>query len=112
MAKSNYDNRQQSAETHDRAAHSHSVAEQHGKQVELDGHEQSRHADEHTDKHYHLTEGAPSSHGVTSFGHAEIAALAHELWHARGCPENSSGEDWFHAAHQLRARAETANRKT
>jgi hypothetical protein len=29
------------------------------------------------------------------------------LWHARGCPEGSPQEDWFHAAEQLRARTHT-----
>lgn len=31
----------------------------------------------------------------------EIAALAHELWKARGCPEGSPETDWFHAEEQL-----------
>jgi hypothetical protein len=31
--------------------------------------------------------------------------LAHKLWQARGCPEGSPQEDWFHAAEQLRSRA-------
>jgi hypothetical protein len=32
----------------------------------------------------------------------EIAALAHELWKARGCPQGSPETDWFHAEEQLR----------
>ena len=28
----------------------------------------------------------------------QIAALAHALWQARGCPDGSPQEDWFHAA--------------
>ncbi len=31
----------------------------------------------------------------------EIAALARELWHARGCPEGSPEEDWYEAERQL-----------
>ncbi len=49
---------------------------------------------------------AVNEHGVATFGHAEIAALAHELWEARGCPEGSPDTDWLQAAHMLRARAE------
>ena len=30
-----------------------------------------------------------------------IAALAYELWQARGCPEGSPQEDWFHAIELL-----------
>jgi hypothetical protein len=48
-----------------------------------------------------------NEHGIATFGHEEIAALAHTLWQARGCPEGSSEEDWFQAAHQLRARGES-----
>jgi hypothetical protein len=61
---------------------------------------------------HQVTQETPSAHGVATFGHAAIAALAHQLWQARGCPEGSPDEDWLNAAHQLRARAETANRKT
>ena len=32
---------------------------------------------------------------------AEIAALAHHLWQARGCPVGSPDIDWFHAEQQL-----------
>jgi hypothetical protein len=35
----------------------------------------------------------------------KIAALAFELWQARGCPEGSSDVDWFHAVKELRSRA-------
>ena len=47
---------------------------------------------------------ATNEHGIALFGHAEIAALAYELWQARGCPEGSSEKDWFDAAEQLRSR--------
>jgi hypothetical protein len=48
-----------------------------------------------------------NEHGIATFGHEDIAALAHALWQARGCPEGSPEEDWFQAAHELRARGET-----
>jgi len=35
----------------------------------------------------------------------EIAALAYELWKARGCPEGSAKEDWLGAEERLRAAA-------
>jgi hypothetical protein len=41
-------------------------------------------------------------HGVSTFGHDEIAALAHSLWEARGRREGSPDEDWLRAAEQLR----------
>jgi hypothetical protein len=34
-------------------------------------------------------------------GTDEIAALAHQLWIDRGCPEGSPEEDWFHAEEEL-----------
>ena len=33
---------------------------------------------------------------------AQIAALAHQLWVARGCPEGSPEVDWFQAEENLR----------
>ena len=47
-----------------------------------------------------------NEHGIATFGHEDIAALAHALWQARGCPEGSPEEDWFQAAQELRARSE------
>jgi hypothetical protein len=102
---SHYENHQRAAELHDGAAHAHRVAEQQGKQEHLTGQELSRQASEHHASHDH--QATPTvGHGVTAFGHAEIAALAHELWQARGCPEGSPEEDWYRAAEQLRSRAE------
>jgi hypothetical protein len=46
-------------------------------------------------------------HGIAAFGHSDIAALAYELWEARGGPEGSPEEDWFRAAEILRSRAHT-----
>jgi hypothetical protein len=37
----------------------------------------------------------------------EIAALAHELWKARGCPEGSPETDWLRAEEQLRRSEDT-----
>jgi Protein of unknown function (DUF2934) len=98
---SHYENHQRAAELQDGAAHAHRVAEQQGKQEHLSGHEQSRLAQEHSEGGQPLPQAA-GSHGIASFGHHDIAALAYELWQARGCPEGSSEEDWFHAAMELR----------
>ena len=74
----------------------------------LTGHEHSRQALEHSyDVHQHA-QAAPTGHGIAAFGHDDIAALAYELWQARGCPHGSPQEDWFRAAEQLRSRAENS----
>ena len=100
---SHYENHQRAAELQDGAAHAHQVAEQHGQQDHLTGHERSRQGLEHAqDAHQHSQ--AAMGHGIAAFGHADIAALAHELWQARGCPDGSPEEDWFHAAEKLRSR--------
>jgi hypothetical protein len=54
------------------------------------------------------TQAVLPGHAIAGFGQDAIAALAHELWQAGGCPEGSSEEDWFHAAEQLRSRSNTA----
>ena len=101
------DNRRRETELHDGPAHAHTVAEQHGKQDHLSGPELSRQAlEESHDGHPHKQVPA-TAHGVHAFGHDDIAALAHELWQARGCPDGSPEEDWYHAAEQLRSRAHT-----
>ncbi|MEO8052577.1 MAG: DUF2934 domain-containing protein [Acidobacteriota bacterium] len=46
-----------------------------------------------------------AGHGVATFGYDEIAALAHSLWQARGCPEGSPEVDWLGATEQLRSRS-------
>jgi Protein of unknown function (DUF2934) len=105
---SHYENHQKATELQDGAAHAHRVGEEHGKQEHLSGHEQSRQAHEHSpDDHRHSPETATVGHGIAAFGHADIAALAYELWQARGCPDGSPEEDWFNAAAQLRSRAHT-----
>jgi hypothetical protein len=108
---SHYENHQTAAELHDGAAHAHrSAAETHEKQDHQTGQERSRQALEHSQEAYKQTEllhaNQTNEHGLATFGHAEIAALAHALWQARGCPQGSPEEDWFQAARELRARAE------
>jgi Protein of unknown function (DUF2934) len=105
---SHYENHQLAAELHDQAAHAHrAAAEDHGKQDHQTAHERSRQALEHSQKAFQSTQQAhqaTNNHGIAVFGHQDIAALAHELWRARGCPEGSPDEDWFQAAEQLRSR--------
>lgn len=100
---SHYENHQQAAELHDGAAHAHRAGEQQGKQEHLTGHEHSRQALEYSPDAQ--AQPANTHHGFTDFGHDDIAALAYELWQARGCPDGSPDEDWFEAARQLRSRA-------
>lgn len=105
---SHYENHRQAAELHDQAAHAHrAAAEDHGKQDHQTAHERSRQALEHSQKAFQFTQQAhqaTNNHGIAVFGHHDIAALAYELWQARGCPEGSPDEDWFQAAEQLRSR--------
>ncbi len=113
---SHYENHQRAAELHDSAAHAHrSAAEAHEKQDHQTGHERSRQALEHSQTAHRQSEQAHrkavNEHGFTIFGHEDIATLAHALWQARGCPEGSPEEDWFHAVHELRARPVEGIRK-
>jgi len=108
---SHYENHRRAAELHDSAAHAHrSAAEAHEKQDHQTGRELSRQALEHSERAHQRTAqtyGEPmNEHGIATFGHADIAELAHALWQARGCPQGSPEEDWFQAAHELRARGE------
>ena len=41
----------------------------------------------------------------TAENHEGIAALAHALWQARGCPNGSTEEDWFQAKQKLAERS-------
>jgi hypothetical protein len=102
---SHYENHQRAAELHDLAAHAHRTAAQHGKQDHETGHEHSRQALEHSQAAHQQTQLSRNRHGIATFGHREIAELAHELWEARGCPDGSPEEDWFRATEQLLARA-------
>jgi hypothetical protein len=101
---SHYENHQRAAELHDNAAHAHRVAERHGQPDHLTGHEHSRQALEQSQNAHRYTQAAAAGH-VRAFGHDDIAALAFQLWQARGCPDGSPQEDWFHAAEQLRSRS-------
>jgi hypothetical protein len=76
---SHYENHHRAAELDDGAAHAHRVAEQNGNQDHLTGHEHSRQALEHTRDAYRHTQRAAAAHGIATFGHDDIAALAHQL---------------------------------
>ena len=108
---SHYENHQRAADLHDGAAHTHrTAAETHEKQDHQTGQEQSREALEHSEQVFEHTgqlhrEGV-NEHGIMTFGHNDIAELAYALWQARGCPQGSPEQDWFQAAHELRARGE------
>ncbi len=98
---SHYENHPAAAELHDHPEHVHRVAEhEHGKPEHLSAHEQTRQSLEHL----HGAHQTTPEQGAYTFGHAEIAALAYELWQARGCPEGSPEQDWHEAAKELRAR--------
>ena len=104
---SHYENHQRAAELHDLAAHAHrAAAEQNDKQDHLTGQELSKQAMERSHEAYlftqHVHQRATSGHGIVLFGHEDTAALAYELWRARGCPEGSPELDWLHAVEQVR----------
>jgi hypothetical protein len=106
---SHYENHPRAAELHEGAAHAHGVGERHGQQEHLTGSEHSRQELEHSELEHSPAHqnghGGTVGHGIASFGHEETAALAFELWRARGCPEGSPDEDWYRAVEELRARA-------
>jgi hypothetical protein len=109
---SHHENHQRAAELHENAAHAHlSAAEAHEKQEHETGQELSRRALEHSQPAYQhagqTRQNGLNEHGFAMFGHDEIAALAHELWQARGCPEGSAEDDWTNASQQLRDRKES-----
>ena len=99
-----YDNHWREAEMHDGSEHAHRAADQRGQHDHLTAHELSRQALESSENAHRQTH-TTTVHGLETFGHREIAALAHELWQARGCPEGSSDEDWFRAVKELRLHA-------
>ena len=70
----------------------------------LTGHEHSRQSHEHFQDVHERAQAPTTGHGVAAFGHDDIAALAYELWQARGCPNGSPEEDWYQAAEELRSR--------
>ena len=65
----------------------------------------ARQALEHSREAHEHTRAITVGHGIAAFGHEDTAALAHELWQGRGCPEGSPQEDWFHAVEELRSRS-------
>lgn len=99
-----YDANRKAAELHDEATHAHLVAEQHGKQDHLTGQEHSRQALEHSQEAPQAAQAVTVGHGIAAFGHDDIAALARELWQARGCPDGSPQVDWYRAVEELRSR--------
>ena len=104
---SHYENHQREAELHDAGAHAHRAAEQdRDKQDHLTGQQHSRLELEHSQETHDQQHGTSVGHGVTAFGHDDIAALAYQLWDARGRPADGlADEDWFHAVKELRSRA-------
>jgi hypothetical protein len=108
---SHFENHQRAAELHEMAAHAHrKAAEAHESQDHESGQEHTREALEHSRQAFeHARQahaGGVNEHGLATFGHQEIAALAHKLWVERGSPEGSPEVDWFRAAQELRARNE------
>ena len=105
------DSHQEAIEYHNLAAHAHrTAAVHHGQEEHLTGHELSRQALEHSNTAYQHSLGmhqkAKTDQVVivrTQEARGEdIPALAYRLWQARGCPEGSSQEDWFHAVAELK----------
>ena len=99
---SHYENHQRAEELHDVAAHAHATGE-HREKASISPDTSIPAKRSNTTLNGTLT--AENAHGIATFGHADIAALAYELWQARGCPHGSPEEDWFHAAAELRSRA-------
>ena len=113
MKNSMHDSQRKAAEYHNLAAHAHRTAAVHqGQEDHLTGHEHSRQALEHSNTaHQHsleMQQQARTDHVVIvpaqKAREEEIPVLAYKLWQARGCPEGSSQEDWFHAVEQLESR--------
>jgi Protein of unknown function (DUF2934) len=100
-----YENRPRASELHDATAHAHETGELHGKQEHLSGSEHSRQEFEHAQDEKRLAHESTVGHGIATFGHEDIAALAYERWEQRGCPLGSPDEDWFEAVKELRSRA-------
>lgn len=94
-----HETHQKAAEYQDLSAHvARSTATQHGhgREDHLTRHERSRQALEQSKNPY------PQSLQMHEANEQQIAALAYELWQARGCPEGSPQEDWSRAVEQLR----------
>lgn len=107
---SHYENHHKAAELHDEAAHAHrAAAEQHGKQDHETGGEHSRRALERANQAFlaaqEVHRESANGHGIATFGHEQIAALAYQLWLDRGSPDGSADQDWHDAVVQLRQKA-------
>ena len=77
---SHYENHPRAAELHEGAAHAHETGELHGKQDHLSG---SEHSHQEFEREQELQRHAHEStvgHGIATFGHDDIAALAYERW--------------------------------
>ncbi len=97
---------QQAAELHDLAAHTHlTAAYAHEMGDHATGQERSRLALEHSSKALEFSKYRRRE-GVETFGKAEVARLAHEIWEKRGGGEGSAEQDWAEASMMLRARAQ------
>jgi hypothetical protein len=97
-------NLQRMAELGGHPEHAHLTGEEHGKQEHLTGHESSRREQEHTGAGSHESHKPTTGHGMTAFGHAEIAELAHSIWESKGRPEGTAEQDWHQAVEELRSR--------
>ncbi|HEY1755447.1 MAG TPA: DUF2934 domain-containing protein [Bryobacteraceae bacterium] len=62
-------------------------------------------AEHYPEQHEVRRQEAPS--GVEN--DREISQRAYAIWRQKGCPEGSAEEDWFEAAEQLRAKANSNN---
>ena len=102
---SHYEKHPRAAELNAAAAHAHETGELHGKQDHATASEQSQQEFERIHQSQTHVRETTVGHEIAAFGHNDIAALAYQLWEARGCPHGSSDEDWFEAVKQLRSRA-------
>jgi hypothetical protein len=104
---SHYEKHPRAAELNAGATHTHETGELHGKQDHATASEQSHQEFERVHESQPHVHETTVGHGIAAFGHNDIAALAYQLWEARGCPQGSPDEDWFEAVRQLRLRATT-----
>jgi hypothetical protein len=106
---SHYESHQRAAELHEQAALAHRLAAQSREQQDrLTLQEQSKQALDRSHEAYLYTQRvhqkAMNGHGIALFGPEDTAALAYELWQARGCPEGSPDQDWLRALELLRSK--------
>jgi len=103
---------QRPAELRGFAEHAHLVTSvSHDQQDHQTGAEHSRQALEHSPKAHHQTDEVHQDFTIKRspavFEHEDVAVVAHGLWEARGRPDGSAEEDWFHAAQELQGRPQT-----